>query len=68
MNGYHTYLLRIWNEGHGEKSGRLTLENTRTGSRVGFTNWVSLVAFLESQTGLMKGRHVISIAGMEKIK
>lgn len=52
MQTYRTYVLRIWNENQNSDSRRLTLENTRTGSRVGFTEWETLIAYLEEQKGL----------------
>lgn len=50
MANYDVYMLRIWNEDHSDKPKRLTIENTKTGSRVGFTDWDKLVAFLDKKT------------------
>jgi len=50
MANYEVYMLRIWKEGQSNQSKRLTLENTKTGSRVGFTEWDKLVAFLDKKT------------------
>ena len=55
MSNYDVFMLRIWKEGRSEKSRRLTVENTRTGSRVGFTEWDALVLFLDKQTSQFKG-------------
>lgn len=52
MQSYRTYVLRIWHENQNGDSRRLTLENTRTGSRVGFTEWETLIAYLEEQKGV----------------
>ena len=50
MANYDVYMLRIWKEDQSDKPKRLTIENTKTGSRVGFTDWDKLVAFLEKKT------------------
>lgn len=55
MSNYSVYMLRIWNEGQASQPKRLTVENTRTGSRVGFTDWEGLVSFLEKNTSQFKG-------------
>jgi hypothetical protein len=51
MTNYDVFMLRIWKEEQTNQPTRLTVENTRTGSRVGFTDWETLVAFLEKKTG-----------------
>jgi hypothetical protein len=51
---YHVYMLRIWKEQAQPNSPaaiRLTLEDTRTGVRVGFTDLEKLMAYLEEQIG-----------------
>ena len=53
MTNYDVYMLRIWKEGQSDQPKRLTVENTRTGSRVGFTDWNNLVAFLDKKTDQM---------------
>lgn len=50
MTNYDVYMLRIWKEEQSNQPKRLTVENTRTGSRVGFTDWNNLVAFLDKKT------------------
>jgi hypothetical protein len=48
---YQSYLLRLWHEDEdGHSSWRASLENSRTGGRVGFANLEQLFAYLMSQT------------------
>ncbi len=48
---YQSYLLRLWCVGEeGHSAWRASLENSRTGARVGFANLEQLFAFLISQT------------------
>ena len=52
---YQVYLLRIWKETKDQTDApatiRVSLENTRTGERVGFSNWDKLVSYLKGQFG-----------------
>ncbi len=44
---YHSYLLRLWQTQNDEQSNwQASLENPRTGSRIGFANLEQLFAFL----------------------
>jgi len=49
---YDIYMLRIWTEKGPTPNTlkRVTLENTKTGSRVGFTSWKSLIQFLDGRS------------------
>lgn len=52
---YQAYMLRVWEE-RTEQPGsdvplRLSLENTRTGTRIGFANLEHLLQYLREQTG-----------------
>lgn len=47
---YRVYMLRVWRENSASTGSlRLTLEDTRTGDRVGFTNWEKLATYLEGK-------------------
>lgn len=48
---YYIYMLRVWRESEvlAESPLRLSVENTRTGTRVGFTDWRNLVEYINSQ-------------------
>ena len=52
MANYDIYMLRIWTEKGPIPDGlkRVTLENTKTGSRVGFTSWENLIRFLDGRS------------------
>ena len=44
-------MLRVWRESEvsPESPTRLSVENTRTGTRAGFTEWRKLVEYINSQ-------------------
>ena len=49
---YSIYMLRVWKE-EGEQNLnplRVSIENPKTGNRVGFTDWESLISYLNRQT------------------
>lgn len=48
---YHIFMLRVWKESESSPDSpvRLSVENTRTGARVGFTEWRNLVEYINSQ-------------------
>jgi hypothetical protein len=48
---YHIFMLRVWKESEVSPDSpmRLSVENTRTGTRVGFTEWRKLVEYINSQ-------------------
>jgi hypothetical protein len=49
---YISYLLRLWQEGGGERTlWRASLESPQGGDRLGFASLEDLVAFLENETG-----------------
>lgn len=51
---YHAYLLRFWQEGYREITGRpwrFSLEDVQAGTRRGFRDLDSLLAFLQDLTG-----------------
>jgi hypothetical protein len=46
---YHAYMVRMWaEEGHKSHKIRLTIQDTRTGERKGFTDWDGLLHYLQS--------------------
>lgn len=48
---YHAYLLRIWQDIYdGQPVWRASLENAKTGERIGFATLTDLVQFLCAQT------------------
>lgn len=47
---YHTFLLRLWEEGGSAPVWRYSLENPHTGERLGFKTLDELRAFLEEWT------------------
>lgn len=48
---YHSYLLRLWlAHDQGQPVWRASLENPRTGDRLGFASLERLFAFLQDQT------------------
>ncbi len=53
---YQVHMLRIWQnssaKGSGRESLRLTLENTKTAIRVSFSDFETLVDYLQQQTSL----------------
>ena len=50
---YLSYLLRLWQTtSGGELVWRASLEDSRTGDRMGFANLDALFAFLRQQTGV----------------
>lgn len=44
------YILRLWRADSSDSSWRASLENARTGGRIGFENLEHLFAFLMEQT------------------
>jgi hypothetical protein len=49
---YVAYLLRLWQEGGGERPlWRVSLESPQGGERLGFASLEDLFAFLEEKTG-----------------
>ena len=50
---YHAFMLRIWKERSQEPDSannlRMSLENTQTGTRIGFADLQALVDFLQKQ-------------------
>jgi hypothetical protein len=51
--GYRSYLLRLWREmGTGSTWWRASLQDPRSGERVGFAHLDELFAFLREQIGL----------------
>jgi hypothetical protein len=51
---YSSYLLRLWQTASGgELVCRASLENARTGERVGFANLDDLFDYLRAQAGLV---------------
>ncbi len=58
---YQVYMLRVWRENSSSsKSLRLTVEDTRSGNRVGFTDWDEFATYLH---GTIDGEQVTSEAG-----
>jgi hypothetical protein len=47
---YFSYVLRIWLEPGDEEQWRFSLEDTRTGKRLGFTSLEKLMRFIDSLT------------------
>jgi hypothetical protein len=48
--GFFSYLLRIWKVENGDETRfRISIENTATGERKGFTNLEALIAFLHME-------------------
>ena len=46
---YHAYMVRMWEEAdHESHKIRLTVQDTRTGERKGFTDWEALVRYLQT--------------------
>ncbi len=46
---YQSYLLRLWQVSEGGRPAiRISLENTQTRERHGFTDWEAMLAFLRS--------------------
>ncbi len=53
---YHAYLLRLWCADESEmKCWRASIEDTRTGERIGFASLEELFAFLMEQSELDSG-------------
>ncbi len=49
--GYLAYLIRLWQTGDsGSFTWRVSLEDPRSGQRLGFANLQSVFAFLKEQT------------------
>ena len=49
-NEYQIFVLRMWGEGNnGTRTVRLSVENTDTGQRSGFTDWEKMMQFLRHQ-------------------
>ena len=49
---YRAYLLRLWQVMHaGELVWRASLEDPRTGERLGFSSLERLIVFLKDETG-----------------
>ncbi len=48
---YNIYMLRVWKEDGKNNPNplRVSIENPQTGTRVGFTDWESLLTFLSKQ-------------------
>ncbi len=57
---YLSYLLRLWRESGQKAAWRASLEDPRTGERLGFASLVDLVAFLENETRSRSSRLVRS--------
>ena len=51
-NNYYAYLFRLWRE-HDDAPWRLTLQDSRTGEKLGFADLSELTSFLEDK---MAGR------------
>ncbi|KAA3658866.1 MAG: hypothetical protein DWQ04_23850 [Chloroflexi bacterium] len=53
---YKIYMLRVWKEEGLENPNplRVSIENPKTGNRVGFTDWESLISYLNRQTPTQK--------------
>ncbi len=49
---YKIYMLRVWKEEGVQNPNplRVSIENPKTGSRVGFTDWESLITYLNRQS------------------
>lgn len=49
---YKIYMLRVWNEEGMQNPNplRVSVENPKTGNRIGFTDWESLISYLNRQT------------------
>lgn len=46
---YHAYMVRMWpEESHNSHKIRLTVQDTRTGERKGFTDWEGLLHYLQA--------------------
>ena len=57
-SAYYSYLMRLWLVGDESPTGwRASLENSRTGERVGFASIVELFDFLRLQTGSLPGNN-----------
>ncbi|MCA9926416.1 MAG: hypothetical protein KC419_15355 [Anaerolineales bacterium] len=52
MMDYNIYMLRVWKEEGKQNPNplRVSIENPNSGTRVGFTDWESLIAYLNRQT------------------
>jgi hypothetical protein len=60
---YISYLLRIWRaNGEGEAAWRASLEDPRTGERIGFASLEKLFAFLRQQAGVSPTQVTIEVS------
>ncbi len=51
QRAYHAYLLRLWRVNTGRSTvWHASLEDSRTGERIGFADLRGLLAFLEEET------------------
>jgi hypothetical protein len=57
LTDYNIFMLRIWKEGHENRPQRISLENTRTGTRIGFTSLDNLVEFINMQFNVARESH-----------
>lgn len=49
-SNYRVYMLRVWRENSSSSGSlRLTVEDTRTGNRVGFTDWDEFAMYLHGE-------------------
>jgi hypothetical protein len=52
-SAYHSYLIRLWPAGdEGQAGWRASLENSRTGKRIGFASIEELFDYLRLETGV----------------
>ena len=49
-DGYHSFLLRLWRPPEGDCCWRASLEDARSGRRIGFPGLEELFAFLMQET------------------
>lgn len=49
-SGYHVYIVRLWRTESPNAAWQASLENPRTGVRIGFENLERMFAFLIEQT------------------
>jgi len=49
QSDYYAYLLRLWREEGPEENWRASLENARTGERIGFASLADVFGYLDRQ-------------------
>jgi hypothetical protein len=66
---YISYLLRMWRaNGEGEAAWRASLEDPRTGERIGFASMEKLFVFLRQQAGMSPTQVTIEVSEQTSVK